>query len=115
GSELCTAPGVLRNPVIQEIGALPSGTSAPNTVITEHAVQTFGLAATMATAGWLIETPESLTTAQIHNAETSAANAGMSIETKNDQPTSYEVINWATAFGIALALGILAMSVGLIR
>ena len=39
----------------------------------------------------------------------------MSIETKNDEPTSAEVVNWATAFGIALALGILATSVGLIR
>jgi putative ABC transport system permease protein len=48
-------------------------------------------------------------------ARTTAAEAGMSIETKNDEPTSAEVVNWATAFGIALALGILAMSVGLIR
>ena len=39
----------------------------------------------------------------------------MTVETKNDEPTSAEVINWATVFGIALALGILAMSVGLIR
>jgi len=111
----CRVSAVLRNPVIKEIGALPPATSAPNMVITEHAVRTFGLAATMATTGWLIETPEPLTTAQIHNAQTSAAGAGMSIETKNDQPTSYEVINWATAFGIAIAMCILAMSVGLIR
>ena len=39
----------------------------------------------------------------------------MGIEAKNDQPTSAEVINLATVFGIALALCILAMSVGLIR
>ena len=78
-------------------------------------MHTFGLAATMATAGWLIETPEPLTTLQIHNAQTSAAGAGMTVESKSDQPTSNEVINWATAFGIAIALCILAMSVGLIR
>ena len=30
-------------------------------------------------------------------------------------PTSAEIINWATVFGIVLALAILAMSVGLIR
>ncbi len=111
----CTSSGVQKNPLIQEIGALPSGTSAPNTVITEHAVRSLGLAATMAPAGWLIETPKALTMAQIHNAQASAAGAGLSIESKNDQPTSSEVINWATAFGIALALCILAMSVGLIR
>ena len=28
----------LANPPIQEVSALPSGTSAPNTVITEHAI-----------------------------------------------------------------------------
>jgi putative ABC transport system permease protein len=39
----------------------------------------------------------------------------VSIESKNDAPTSAEIVNWATVFGIALALGVLAMSVGLIR
>ena len=39
----------------------------------------------------------------------------LSIESKNDAPTSSEIVNWATVFGIALALGVLAMSVGLIR
>jgi len=41
--------------------------------------------------------------------------AGLTIETKNDEPTSSEVINWATLVGMALTLAILAMSVGLIR
>ena len=44
-----------------------------------------------------------------------AGAAGMSIESKDDQPTSAEVINWATVFGILVALAVLAMSVGLIR
>jgi putative ABC transport system permease protein len=44
-----------------------------------------------------------------------AAAAGLTVESKNDQPTSSQVINWATVFGIGLALCILAMSVGLIR
>ena len=39
----------------------------------------------------------------------------MTIETKTSTPSSAEIINWATVFGIVLALGILAMSVGLIR
>ena len=39
----------------------------------------------------------------------------MTIETKNSIPASSEIVNWATVFGIVLALGILAMSVGLIR
>jgi putative ABC transport system permease protein len=39
----------------------------------------------------------------------------MSLETRNSVPSSAEIINWATVFGIVLALAILAMSVGLIR
>ncbi len=110
----CTrANGCISNPVIQEVGALPSGTSAPNTVITEHAVHELGLATT--TAGWLIQTPQPLTASQIHNAQAAAATAGMTVESKNDQPASSQIIDWATVFGFALALGILAMSVGLIR
>jgi putative ABC transport system permease protein len=99
--------------VIQEAGALPAGTSAPNTVITEHAVHTLGLQTGV--AGWLIQTPQPPTAAQITNARLTAAAAGMTIETKNSAPSSAEILNWATVFGIALALGILAMSVGLIR
>ena len=101
------------NPVIQEVGALPSGTSAPNTVITEHAIHTLGLHTS--TAGWLIQTPNPPTAAQITDARLTADAAGMTIETKSSTPSSVEILNYATAFGIALALGILAMTIGLIR
>jgi putative ABC transport system permease protein len=109
----CPAGSCLANPKIQEVSALPSGTSAPNTVITEHAVRQFGLQVT--TAGWLIQTPHPPTAAQISNARLTAAAAGLTIETKSSAPSSSEIITWATVFGIVLALGILAMSVGLIR
>jgi putative ABC transport system permease protein len=112
---LCSNPGVLKNPVIQEISTLPSGTSAPNIVLTEHAIRTLGLESTIKIRSWLIEAPQTLTAAQIQGAQTTAAAAGMTVESKNDQPSSGEVIDWATVFGIALALCILAMSVGLIR
>ena len=39
----------------------------------------------------------------------------MTIETKSSTPTSAEILDYATVFGIVLALGILAMSIGLIR
>ncbi len=109
----CPNSACVANPVIQEVSGLPSGTSAPNTVITEHAVHALRLHAS--TSGWLIQTPNPPTAAQITNARLTAAAAGLSIETKNSAPSSAEIINWATVFGIALALGILAMSVGLIR
>ncbi len=109
----CPRGQCVANPVIQEVGALPSGTSAPNTVITEHAIHTLGLSTS--TAGWLIQTPSNPTAAQITNARLTAGAAGMTIETKNSAPSSAEILNYATVFGIVLALGILAMSIGLIR
>jgi putative ABC transport system permease protein len=109
----CAAGSCLANPVIEEAGALPSGTSAPNTVITEHAIRQLGLHASV--SGWLIQAPHNVTAAQITNARLTAANQGMTIETRSSAPSSAEIINWATVFGIFLALGILGMSVGLIR
>jgi putative ABC transport system permease protein len=109
----CPKGHCLANPVIQEVSALPSGTSAPNTVITEHAIHTLGL--DTSTSGWLIKTPHPPTAAQITNARLTAAAAGMTIETKSSAPASAEILDWATVFGIALALGILAMTIGLIR
>ena len=104
------------SPPIQEVSALPSGTSAPNTVITEHAVHTLGLqTGPENVAGWLIQTANPLTSAQIHNARLAAAAANMTVETRNSIPTSATIVDWATVFGIVLALAILAMSVGLIR
>ena len=112
----CPKNYCLANPAIQEVSALPSGTSAPNTVITEHAVRTLHLqTGPGSVAGWLIQTPNPLTSAQIHNAQVAAAAANMSVETRTSVPTSATIVNWATVFGIGLALAILAMSVGLIR
>ena len=109
----CPESSCVANPPIQEISALPSGTSAPNTVITAHAVHMLGLKPF--TSGWLIQTASPLTATQISNARLAAAGAGMNVETRSSVPTSAEIINWATVFGIVLALAILAMSVGLIR
>jgi putative ABC transport system permease protein len=109
----CPPGECVANPVIQEVSALPSGTSAPNTVITEHAIHTLGLSTGI--SGWLIQAPHPPTAAQITQARLTAAAAGMTIETKDSAPTSAEITSWATVFGLALALGILAMSVGLIR
>jgi putative ABC transport system permease protein len=109
----CPKSECLASPKIQEVSALPSGTSAPDTVITERAVRELGLH--VITAGWLIQTPHPPTAAQITNARLTAAAAGLTIETKSSAPSSAEILNWATVFGIALALGILAMTVGLIR
>ncbi|HEY2214079.1 MAG TPA: FtsX-like permease family protein, partial [Acidimicrobiales bacterium] len=107
------ANGCINNPPIQENGALPAGTSAPNTVFTEYAVSKYHLHTSL--AGWFIQTAAPPTAAQISNARIAAASANLSLETKNSAPSSNEITTWATLFGIALALGILGMSVGLIR
>ena len=109
----CLPGSCLANPPIQEISALPSGTSAPNTVITEHAMREFTFTAT--TAGWLIQAPGGLTATQITNATQTAATAGASIETVNHIPSYAQITAVATIFGMVLALGILAMSIGLVR
>jgi putative ABC transport system permease protein len=109
----CTPGSCLANPPIQEIGALPSGTSAPNTVITEHAMREFKFTAT--TTGWLIQAPGGPTATQITNAKQTAATAGASIETVNNIPSYTQITDIATIFGMVLALGILAMSIGLVR
>jgi putative ABC transport system permease protein len=66
-------------------------------------------------AGWLIQAPHNPTATQITDARLTAAAAGMTIETKSSTPSSAEILDYATVFGIVLALGILAMSIGLIR
>ena len=73
----CPPGQCVANPVIQEVSALPSGTSAPNTVITEHAIHTLGLQTSI--QGWLIQVPtreQPPTAAQITQARLTAAAAG---------------------------------------
>lgn len=100
---------------MQEVTRLPAGTSAPNTVITEYAVHKLGLTPSTFVAGWLIETPQPLSAAQLTGARATAAAAGLSVESKSSIPTSATIIDWATIVAVLLALGILAMSIGLIR
>jgi putative ABC transport system permease protein len=85
-------------------------------VITEHAIATLRLQGSITTAGWLITVPNSLTAAQVTRARQLAAGAsGMSVETRNSIPSLAQIIDVATIFGIVLVLGILGMSVGLVR
>ena len=111
----CPAGSCLANPPIQEVSQLPSGTSAPNTVVTEHAIDSLHLQSSVSTDGWFIQLPHGLTAAQIRSAQVDAAAAGLSIETRNSIPSLETVVNDATVFGIVLALAILGMSVGLVR
>jgi putative ABC transport system permease protein len=113
-SQGCTAAaGCLANPVIQGVGALPSGTSGPNTLVTEHAMREFHISAS--TTDWLVQGSRPFTASQISNAELTASTTQLTVESKNDEPTSSAVIGSATLFGILIALAVLGMSVGLVR
>jgi putative ABC transport system permease protein len=66
-------------------------------------------------AGWLVESSRRLTSDQIADGRQAAANAGLTIEVKEEQSSKAETMAIAMAAGAILALAILAMTVGLIR
>jgi putative ABC transport system permease protein len=115
GTNPCPPGSCLAHPVVQAESRLPTGTSAPNTVITEAALHRLRIGGDDSLQGWMIEAGGPLTSAQVANARSVAASSDLSIESKNDAPASAAIVDWATLFAIALALGILAMSVGLLR
>lgn len=107
-------PGRNRNwqPTLQHV-SLPGQTSLPNVLITTHGVT--GLHLTTMPVGWLIDAPRALTAAQLDKAQQVAIGAGLNVESR---PTGVDQARLAagfTAAGIAVALGVLAMTVGLIR
>jgi putative ABC transport system permease protein len=109
----CPAGMCILSPVIQEESRLPAGSALPNTVITEQAVR--ALHETVLPVGWLVQAPAALTPAQVNAARQSALGLGTTIETKSGQLGLGEISNGATIGGLLLALGVLAMTVGLIR
>lgn len=114
GGPPCTLSNdCLPNPTMQRISHLPSGTSAPNTVITEYAVSRYHLQPSL--NGWLIQAPAPLTATQINAARQLALAYRVTAETKSDTPGPGDFADGATTLGIVIALGVLAASVGLIR
>jgi putative ABC transport system permease protein len=103
----------LANPKIQTFSGLPTDTAGPNLLVTPHAVQALNLRVVQ--EAWLIQAPQPLTSLQVGTARQMALAAGMTIETRNNEPAASEISNDATAAGIVLALGVLVMTVGLIR
>jgi putative ABC transport system permease protein len=100
-------------PSIQTLANLPTDVSDPNLLIMASVAARLRLRE--ATVAWLIQAPRSLTPVQVSSARRVAEAAGLTIETKNGTPSLNEVRNDATAAGILVALGVLAMTIGLIR
>jgi putative ABC transport system permease protein len=103
----------MTHPTIQRISQLPGDTSEPTTLLTSHGMQVLGLKALP--AGFLIQAPQALTAAQIQSARKLAAAAGLAVESQSSQTSLAPLRNWSTAVGTLVALGVLAMTVGLIR
>jgi putative ABC transport system permease protein len=101
------------NVKIELLKGLSPYTSDDGTLITTQAMQRLGLQPLP--AAWLIQTSGPLTGAQISAARNAAAGAGLYVETRKAPASSAPLRNWSTAAGILLALGVLAMTVGLIR
>jgi putative ABC transport system permease protein len=81
--------------------------------ITPNALRRHGW--TQIPGGWLVESNRPLTSDQIADARELAADAGLTIETRRTKTSFAKAMGIATGAGALLALGILAMTVGLIR
>jgi putative ABC transport system permease protein len=92
----------------------PIYSSLPGSFVTPEAIRERGWESVPA-GRWLIETSRPLTGEQIASARDIAARAGLTIETRDHQEGLATLRTVATALGVLLALGILAMTVGLIR
>ena len=92
----------------------PTFSSLPGSFITPEGLQRRGWEAPPS-GHWLVETSEPLTSDQLATVRDVAAAAGLTIEARDHQTGLQTLRSGATAVGMLLALGILAMTVGLIR
>lgn len=109
----CPPKSCITDPTIQTLPTLPPDLADPNLVVTPYAAHHYGLHPEV--AAWLLQTKGPLTSSQINAARQRASALGLVIETKNDSPSLSELDTWATVAGMLLALGVLVMTVGLVR
>lgn len=92
---------------------LPTYFAAPHALVTEAALEAHGWERQH--DGWLVTSPEPLTTDQIQTARETAAREGMTIETRISQDSLATFRSVVSTVGVLLGLAIVAMTVGLIR
>ncbi len=66
-------------------------------------------------AGWLVESSTPITQEQFAELRETAAAAGVTVEVRHDQANLATLRTVATTVGLLVALGVMAMTVGLIR
>jgi putative ABC transport system permease protein len=99
-------------PHIQRLGRATYG-SLPDVFVTARGLERRHL--TSARAGWLVDTGHPLTDAQLTHARDVATRAGLYLEAREAPRSNATVRTVATVAGVLVALGILSMTVGLIR
>jgi len=109
----CQSGSCIASPPMQTFSSLPSGTSAPNTVLTMQAVRRLHLQ--LIPYGWMIQAPRPLTAAQISAARELAVSSGVTMESRSGELGLRAITDGATALGFLIALGVLAMTVSLVR
>ena len=93
---------------------LPNYTSAPNSLVAPRLVAAH--AYTPVPVGWLVQAGHTIPTAQITDARSRAAAHGVTVENRTGPDRGLENLrDYSTDAGILVALGVLAMTVGLIR
>jgi putative ABC transport system permease protein len=113
GQPTLTTITTATNPAhVQQIHA-PAYSSDPTSLITRSGLSRHHWTPTP--SGWLIESSQPLTATQLAAARDVAAKAGLVIESRNSQASLGTIAAAGTAAGALIALGVLAMTVGLIR
>jgi putative ABC transport system permease protein len=113
GQDVLTTITTLTNSTnVQRIN-VPDYGSGPTSLITVHGLRHEHW--TQIQSGWMVESARPLAAAQIAAARDTAAKSGLVIESRDTQASLATIRTVATAAGALIALGVLAMAVGLIR
>ncbi|HSJ36325.1 MAG TPA: ABC transporter permease [Acidimicrobiia bacterium] len=120
GTEVLTAEAgelwyqPVEDELVQHRQILPPGySSLPGAMMTRAAITARGW--DTAPAAWLIDAEGPVSDEHLTEVAALASDAGVTVEARHDQANLVALRNGATAVGFAVALGILAMTVGLIR
>lgn len=96
-----------------EVMELSAYSHAPRSLILPDAVERRGWE--LDRVAWLVQTPEPLTDEQLAEARQAAATTGVTVEARREQEGLAQLRSGATSVGVLLTLGILSMTVGLVR
>jgi putative ABC transport system permease protein len=107
------ARGVVARSVVVQTMKVPKDFGEPRAFVTTHGMRRLGLSSTP--YGWVVRARHPIDDAHVGLADQVAAKTGTSIESHHAQPSYDRIRNGATTAGILVALGVLAMTVGLIR